>query len=306
MDLTQTNLGLLTHARLLLSTCLVIGILGTAPTHASDLGPTPSVSAIRHSLPLLLAGSLGSDTHKLVVEWVVVDQRDAVAAWRAAGNRGVVVLQLRQGRWWWRAGAAGSSSLPGGWTSMQAPGNVTACGANASGPPTADQLFQQGFVSKKLAAELTPRLRTTPSKSAPLVICDLAYAYFVRDTSEVYGAVLSHKELLPVPPYAVHLAGRIPEDWHKPHVRGASVYYVFNLSVEQPVPILFRTDSTSLDVWFPYVLPKAPRFTLTVRNVAPEITGVRGTLEDNTLHFLLPPFTLPANNVAHGQIDGSM
>jgi hypothetical protein len=187
---------------------------------------------------------------------------------------------------------------------MQVPGNVvSSCGA-MSNPPTADQLFREGFVNKKLAADLTPRLKATQSKQTAVMICDPAYAYFVTDTGGVHDAVLSHKELLPVPPDAVRLAGHIPEDWRKPQLGGASVYYVFNLSVEQPVPILFKTDSTSLDVWFPYVLPKAARFTLTVRNVTPEVTGVRGTLKDNTLHFLLPPFTLPANNVAHGQIDG--
>lgn len=84
---------------------------------------------------------------------------------------------------------------------MQAPGDVvTPCGAYASHPPSADQLFEEGFVNKKLAADLAPRLRATQSNSTALGMeCHPAYVYFVQDTSEVYDAVLSHKETATCP-----------------------------------------------------------------------------------------------------------
>jgi hypothetical protein len=225
---------------------------------ANDRGPAGADAQIRHDLPLLLAASLGSHRSNLVVDWVVIDKEGAVAAWHASGNRGVTVLRLREGRWWWRAAAVTTPDSSGSWTQMQAPGDgLSPCFANNPGPPSVYDLVEQGFINETLAADLSGQLKAASSKSFVYHECfpDVRY---VRDVGVSYDAVLYDMESLPARPV---LRGHIPERWHKPDVAGAKAYYVFDLSVATAEPLMFRTDSTSLTIWFPYVLPTNARYT---------------------------------------------
>jgi hypothetical protein len=274
-----------------------------AIARADDRGPAGTVAAIRRDIPLLLASQLGPDRSKLVVDWIVADKGEAVAAWHAAGDRGVVVLHFRSGRWWWRAAAVTTPDASGYWTPMRAPGEeVGSCFADSPGPPSAHDLVVAGFITESLAADLSNRLRAAAPRPFVYHEC-LPNAHYYEDTGVSYDARLFDKELLPVRPV---LTGRVPEDWRRRGARGAKVYYVFDLSGSESMPLLFRTDSATFGIWFPYVLPLQTRFTLSLRGVNPEVRAIPGNLKDNLLHFDLPAFTLPPGSVARGEIDGEV
>jgi hypothetical protein len=287
-----------------LLTLSLVALLATGarstPALARDIGPSAAVAAIRHDLPLLLASQLGSEGSKLVVDWVVVDRDNAVAEWNMAGNRGVVVLRFRAGRWWWRAAAVTASDSSGSWTAMQTPGgDVSPCGANYPGPPSAHDLLVQGLIGDRLAITLSDRLRPTSSKVSAFHEC-MPDARYIEDTGVSYDAALFDKERIPERPA---LKGYVPDEQQRPGMPAGKVYYAFTLSASDS-PVLFRTDSTTFRIWFPYVLSQQVRYTLNIRNVYPEVLAIPGGLKANVLHFALPSFTLPAHATAEGEIEG--
>jgi hypothetical protein len=295
--------------RLLCSIVILFnGLIAGTGYHAAiartdDRGPTGTVMAIRHDIPLLLASQLGPDRSKLIVDWVVADNGEAVVAWHVAGDRGVVVLRFRSGSWWWCAAAVTTPDAAGYWTPMRTPGEeVGACFADSPGPPSAHDLVMEGFIGKSLAADLSNRLKAAAPRPFVYHEC-FPNAHYYEDTGVSYDARFFDKELLPVRPV---LTGRVPENWRKPGARGANVYYVFTLSGSESTPLLFRTDSATFRIWFPYVLPLQTRFTLSIHKVNPEVRAVPGNLKDNVMHFDFPAFTLPPGSVVHGEINGEV
>ena len=304
-------------AHLLFVGFLAAAIACPATAFTSDYGPAAAVAAIRHDLPLLLAAPL-QDTHlKPTIDWVVADSQDAVAMWHAGQNRGVVALRFRSGRWWWRGAAVMTAGEVGVWTPMSIPGNrITLCYHYGlmPGAPSAHDLLAQGFIDKALADELSGRLTAAASFSSteprPVVLCDPDLTHYIESaSSNVYVATLFHKDDVEWQWFS--LSGYTPSTWQKAAIPGTDPYYLFSLKVESfageappPAALAFASGS-SFEVWFPFVLPRNKSYMLHLSNVDPAIAELSGTLKNNVVRFVLPPFTLRSGVIAHGEIDGA-
>jgi hypothetical protein len=281
---------------------------------ANDYGPAIAVAAIRHDLPLLLAEPLQDTRLRPTIDWVVADSQNAVAMWHAGQNAGVVALRFRSGRWWWRGAAVMTQGDVGVWTPMSIPGNGLSLRYQdglLSGPPSAHDLLAQGFVDKALADKLSGRLvAAAPFRGpVPLVLCDPDLNY-IKSGSEAYEATATffHKEDVGWKWFT--LSGNTLPYWQRAAIPGADPYYLFSLSAwtsdgAAPPTVLTFASGSTFDVWFPFVLPKEKNYTLHFSDVVPEIPELSGTLKNNVLRFVLPPFALRKGVIAHGEIDGA-
>jgi hypothetical protein len=97
------------------------------------------------------------------------------------------------------------------------------------------------------------------------------------------------------------LHGRAPTAAEMPPSPGENSLYFFDVtSSASPTPSI---AGATLDVWFPFVLDASQRYALWLGFVTPEMRELPGTLRDNTLHFVLPPFALAPSKTALGEID---
>lgn len=84
---------------------------------------------------------------------------------------------------------------------------------------------------------------------------------------------------------------------------GADAVCYFDIAITGSKPIRFSRGST-LEVWFPFVLDDGLRYNVnyvTGDHASPMIVG---TIFDNTLHFVLPAFTLYPAQPMMAEIDG--
>jgi hypothetical protein len=82
-----------------------------------------------------------------------------------------------------------------------------------------------------------------------------------------------------------------------------NAYFFFSGTVQSTQPVHVQAGTT-IDVWFPFVLDGSLHYSLTI--AAPNTMSlgpVEGTLNDNTLHFVLPAFTAPPGAELMGEID---
>ncbi len=303
-------------ARISLTGLLFVAVAHAAAASLGDRGPTTAVATVRHDLPLLLAAMFEDKREKPSIDWVVTDDKDAIAKWRSAQHQGVVALRLYFGRWWWRAAAISSIHASPSWTPMLAPGyGLGQCGLQVYDPPSVAALLAAGFIDETLAKELSGRLQATTTQHSVVTImqCHMIPIDSISGSGG-FDATFFHKEdygsawfdwiaWAPEttssdrePSYAFTVKAL-------PHDPSDLVQTVYRVLFPTPPPILKFDDST-VDVWFPYVLTNDTRYTLSLSNVTPELRDIPATLRNNVLHFLLPEFSLQLGEVAHGEIDG--
>lgn len=100
--------------------------------------------------------------------------------------------------------------------------------------------------------------------------------------------------------------GRVPtsaEFLAYPTVYPISADAVFYFDLTAGAAVRFGAGS-SLDVWFPFVLDDRLRYDLFVDGTAPAIGPIASRVFDNSLHFTLPAFSMPAGKAITGEIDG--
>lgn len=281
----------------------------SARSSALGIGSNWGTAAIRHDLPLLLASN-GIDPDQITIDWVVSDHEDAVAEWRTPGQlRGITVLHLTEGQWWWRAGAAMMPNREG-WTKLAPPGHeISNCGS-PDHPPTAQQLLALGYVDEALMLALVRRLPTTQTSQSrrPLVLtlCD---TFSIGSVGGGYDASFE--------PFACGgnflIAGRRPASPNPLEANGLRTYYKFDLTAQpwcgkdKDVAAVVPMDGHStvrFSVWFPYVLNPRVDYSLVLSGVSPAFAPVRGTLQNNILTFELPLFSEAAAETANGSIVG--
>ncbi len=90
------------------------------------------------------------------------------------------------------------------------------------------------------------------------------------------------------------------ESWLTPNDNS---YAFFSLTPKAAATVHIAAGMT-FDVWFPFVLDPSKTYTLDIAHTVPTIDSVKGTLKDNTLHFVLPAFTAQPGVELMGEIDG--
>jgi hypothetical protein len=80
-------------------------------------------------------------------------------------------------------------------------------------------------------------------------------------------------------------------------------FYYFDVALRGGALVTF-TSGSRVDVWFPYVLDPALRYSLTLGFAQSPIGPIDGTLVNNTLTFELPAFSAQPGVMLMAEIDG--
>lgn len=259
---------------------------------ADDVGPHPDLRAIRATLPVLLAAQLDKarmDRTHFHTDDVVVDGNDAVAFWEDDVARGIAVVHRRSDLWWLA-------------------NHDTAC----QPIPTQRELVERWGLSAKLAALAAQHIAVIDASPAPAPMAVLQQAASVAcrpsgspndavDTSDGY-VTRFHAPGIAIAPLLL-LRGRAPTLAEMPPTSGANSYYFFTLTNTTGNPI--HLAGLTLDVWCPFVLDPSLTYGVSALFSDPILVAIDGTLDDNVMHFALPPFTLRPGVELMGVIDGN-
>jgi hypothetical protein len=278
------------------------------PVEAADVGPRQDVRAIRHDVPILLASQV-SENAPAVVDDVVIEEDAAIATWRSGGAVGIIGLSRRRNRWW--AGGI-VRQAEWGWRSSM-PFDV---------PCTAIHRLRSIEVLQRLGVngELLSRAIALSTRLQSFVRSEGASPFYGGCTVDAYSVSEYPVVFDNFDGYAAHFAlaflpdrkwnvkvtsaqSRAPTDAELSPAPGVSAYYILSMRRQDGTAPSYPAGS-SLDVWFPFVLDPAVRYTFELRFVTPSIDGSPGTLQNNVLHFGLPAFAMPAGKEAVGEIDG--
>jgi hypothetical protein len=266
------------------------------------LGPLPVHADMKSDAVRLLAHRVrqrGVDPKNIVVSDVVVSGNQALLSWNAGKQRGVMGLLTSADRWWdaldmtasmpetcWQTVVAyplaelrdlvhfaGDSRLhPARTCSDSAPSNTVGAGIQPAGgmihPPI--RRFTSGY--------------------------DITIAYARNDAAPNVKLT----QLFARPPTQAEFAPNHPP---APGWGGPDAVCFFDVGIAGSKPVTFERG-TAIDVWFPFVLDDQLRYNLSFMSAGKPSGMIFGSVFDNTLHFVLPAFTIDAREPLMAQIDG--
>jgi hypothetical protein len=255
--------------------CALIFALAVWPlvAHADDAGDLSDVRALEHDLPILR--SLQSP---ITVESMRYFGIGAIVAWRIGHFHERDQMLKRYDRWWfvqilstYEEPSPQPTCTPGG-VCLTSSGGISLF--TPEGTFRGPVLFGDGF-------------------GRPLWTTDGGYRvglHFAQSDSSNDAAITDFRTRIPTQ----------AESWITP---GGNSYFFFSGTVKSEQPVHVHAGTT-LDVWFPFVLDDALRYSITL--AAPHLMSIGpidGTLKDNTLHFTLPAFTAPPGADLMGEIE---
>jgi hypothetical protein len=125
---------------------------------------------------------------------------------------------------------------------------------------------------------------------------DVTIAYSPNDAksdtklTQLYARAPTHAEFAPNHPPA-------------PGFGGPDAVCFFDLQFSGSKPVTFARGTT-VDMWFPFVIDDQLRYNLSFFSAGKPSGMIFGTIFDNTLHFVLPQFTLVPDTPLMAEIDG--
>jgi len=280
--------------------CALILALAVWPliARADDYGPSRTIAGIRHDLPVLLAAGPYAAAQPLRFESVVVSGADALVECDACSSTALLRLHYRYDRWWLLGYVSASSDglLTAGLTqplvTLAHSHLAMAEKADAATPPPRCKTFNCYFVSGEIYDVTAPiQLPFNPTRSGRM----RGDAYLATVTLSNNDGSASSK--------IASLESRAPtqaESWVTP---GGNSYFFFSGTVQSSQPVHVQAGTT-VDVWFPFVLDASLRYSLTIAGHGFTAIGpVDGTLDANTLHFVLPAFTVSPGVELMGEVE---
>lgn len=250
---------------------------------AGDFGSPADLRAIRTDATVLLGHVLAPPIH---IDEVVVAGDDALATWHSNGKPGIATFRRQSDRWWLVATFDTFSPAIGR--------DVAEVSRDLSIPMS---LAQQAEKSVPNLVARQPILRPV------LPLACAACLSTLWDSTGGFESTLSFNATASTWDPAFALRGRVPAQSEMPPAPGAKAYFFFRFP-KCAAPVGVR-DRATLDVWFPFVLDPSMTYVLRIDAVVPAVRSVRGTLRDNTLHFVLPAFATTPGKDASGEIDGA-
>lgn len=286
----------------LLVALVLVAFTAQAVCAANDLGPPESVAAIRREVPKLLANRMGGDG-SVSVTGVVTDGVHAVAVWQGGGTAGIVVMRERNG-FWWSQGFATHPPHRSEWTPLNAsPPTSSYCGSGDNPAPVASDLVDR-FAFPVALAKSAAVAYAEPGLPSPKAISVKGGGTLV--IGRYVDCVTYRVPSAQVDGYALNLDGLFSSD------RMPSLT-VTNATPESAIRIAHLVDLTissseplaasKLNVWCPWPLDPASRYTLKLRLTNGREQLVAGSLDNaNNLHFVLPPIPIVPLAVTRGTI----
>lgn len=277
----------------------------------------------------------GDDPKDLAVSGVVVRGNQALLSWDSGKRHGVMGLVTSADRWWDALDMSRSLSPPGCWQSDLAyplapalPWPLPYTPPVSLPPPNSQTLASYGL-SKELvagAAAANSDVRTADAQTVRAA-CD-AEVYETKPDARIhpaggtihppirqftggYDVTISYgrnnaaadaklSQLFARAPTQAEFA---PNHAPAPGWGGPDAVCFFDIGISAAKPVTFERGTT-IDIWFPFVLDDQLRYNLSFFSAGKPSGMIFATVFDNTLHFVLPPFTIDPHDALMGEIDG--
>ncbi len=301
---------------------------------ADDFGAHGAVSTVRSNARRLLARRVrqsGAQPENVPVSDVVVAGDQALLSWNSGKQHGIMGLVVQNDRWW---DALDMTFYSGCWYRQTAfPLVPTTSYPDAYAPPsfmrppTPETLANAGMHRDLVAAagaHNTDVRNSGASRSCSgevyAVSADVRFRNGggtihppVRAFTSGYDFTVTYSpndatpdarltRFFARPPTQAEFA---PSHAPAPGWGGPDAVCYFDLEAGGSKPIAFAAG-TIVDVWFPFVLDDQLRYNLSFFSAGKSSGMIFGTIFDNTLHFMLPAFTLVPGQALMAEIDGDI
>jgi hypothetical protein len=246
----------------------------------------------------------GVDPKNIAIRDVVVVRDQAVLSWDSGKQHGLMGLMVKEGRWWdVYDGPAGAVSLrAAGFTdalvSAALAGNADVRASALASRSLARPAAHGDPFCFDICGVVQPNGSTVfalPSKTAGYQI---TLQFSANDApawipvTQLYARAPTHAEFAPPQPPA-------------PGWGGPDAVCFFDVGIGGSRAVTFR-NGTTIDVWFPFVLDDQLRYNVSFVSAGKPSGMIFGTIFDNTLHFVLPAFTIDPNAPLMAEIDGDV
>jgi len=298
---------------------LLVLLLGsTAGARADDSGPPRDVAAVRYDAARLIAGTLRYYKHdpaQTALFDTVVNGDWALTSWRNQTMQGIMIVNRRRGQWW--DVLEGTAIEPASWYFDAAPPLLGTSTTYYDGP--ASQVLSQMHVPSglvALAAAHNPAVAAAKGTYAghgdPYCSGFCTRLKSTGGTVQSAGRAASAGYRLNITLAANTSTSdtsikrvfiRMPTEGESTQTLHGDAFVFFTVELAGPKPVAFK-PGTTVDVWFPHVLDAYRHYGLTAAMANSAFGPVRGTLADNTLHFVLPAFTVAPADPVMFEIDG--
>jgi hypothetical protein len=309
-------------------TALILAVITISAADANDAGPARDVRTLRHDVPILLARMHES----IAVTDVVVLRGEAIAIWNmkwpganAPTSRGLMALRRKNGRWWdvgelipqgyvWVRSAPGGKLIPQDFSWVRsAPGFRGGCDSSSAGAleVEAKGLDRATLVKMPISSELVdlaaqhvPTIdhdsTATPLPPGPMgcTMYQVPPPSFLLNITDGYQTDL----LLPFDAKRVTFSQRAPTAAEMPPTPGGNAYYFFTLTSADEEADLPFPDSSSFQVWCPFVLDPAIKYQLSLSGTTIELAPIPLDLGDNILRAKIPALIVTAGHALDGEI----
>lgn len=271
----------------------------------------------------------GVDPKNITVSGVVVRGYQALLSWDSGKDHGLIGLATADDRWWdaldmVRAGGCWSAqrSYP-----LAAPRNYPAGYTPADFEPAPDSqtLRSYGLSSDLVSAaaganddvhnatghcnaatyETKPDVRIHPTGGTihpPMRNFTSGYDITIAYSHNDAGPDATLGQLFARAPTQAEFA---PNYQPAPGWGGPDAVCFFDIGLGGAKPVTFERG-TAIDIWFPFVLDDRLRYNLSFFSAGKPSGMIFGTLFDNTLHFVLPQFTIDPRDALMAEIDGDV
>lgn len=274
---------------------LLTFLLGaTVAVRADDFGPPSEIRSANYDALRLLAHTATSHNlpaSAVVVSDTVVVGEWAIASWRAGGQHGIIVVRKQLGQWW-----DVLQSTPADLLDMQLP-PVLVAEAKAHNPDV------KNANTRGLTGHGDPRCSDYCSSISPsggsidTVTRAATGGYLLTVRFSANSADKDEK--------VKRVYARMPTEGESTQSLFGDAFFFFTVEFVGAKPVTFK-PGTTIDVWFPHVLDTFRHYGLTGAMSNSAFGPVRGTLADNTLHFVLPSFTAAPGDPVMFEIDGDV
>lgn len=314
---------------------LAAAIILPGSARADDFGARGAVARVRSDAQRLLAHRVrasGADPKLLSISDVVVSGDQALLSWNSGKARGVMGLVVSSDRWW----DALDMTTPAGpdtcWSTVKAyplaatipyPPAYTSPGDGSA--PDPETLRDDGLNEDVIApatlhnADVRNQDPRGCKASVHTVNPDLAVQPNgavirpPRSQTSGYGITISyaHNDAAPdakieqIFARAPSPAEFAPNHAPAPDWGGPDAVCFFDVALAARKPVTFA-KGTTIDVWFPFVLDDQLRYNLSFFSSDKPSGMIFGTVFDNTLHFVLPEFTVTPGKPLMAEIDGDV
>ncbi|HXM06090.1 MAG TPA: hypothetical protein VN936_01435 [Candidatus Acidoferrum sp.] len=242
---------------------------------------------------------------KATVDWVVTNGHRAIAAWHANNYRGYVTLAYQDNRWWWTAAATRGSPLSDAtksyWSRIYYGPGLGECGGHDPYGPAAKDFLLAGLINDAIERSVESRLRTEPLPSTQLEVEATCYRSLRRDFVSGYEALQSNQT-----PEGVSLQFGRRGLGESADLTSIGSRFDFLLATEiydkSEAPKAFAVRALKVSIWAPFVLDKQNKYSLIIRDVAPQIAPLPGSVTNNVIQFTVPAFEMQTGAVARGEV----